>query len=154
MTAVLRELGPGETHRAVGALRELRPHLADPEALVRLVDGTLRPQGYRLLAAFTDPEAAADRDQPAPAVAGWRVVEMLAHGRFLYVDDLSTLPGARRRGLARELLAGLADEGRRLGCAALQLDSGVGPERRDAHALYLADGMRITSFHFARPLTE
>ena len=35
---------------------------------------------------------------------------MLAWGRFLYVDDLSTLPEARRRGYGMELLEWLRDE--------------------------------------------
>jgi GNAT superfamily N-acetyltransferase len=68
------------------------------------------------------------------------------------VDDLSTLPPARRRGHAQALLDWLAAEARRLGCDELHLDSGVGPDRAHAHRLYLNAGLRITSHHFARRL--
>jgi hypothetical protein len=44
------------------------------------------------------------------------------------------------------------DEAARLGCDELHLDSGVGPEREDAHRLYFNAGLRITSYHFARRL--
>ena len=93
-------------------------------------------------------------DDPAHAlaVAGFRVGHMLMWGRFLYVDDLSTLPEARRRGYGRQLLDWLGDEAERLGCEQFHLDSGVGPTRTDAHRLYFNTGLEITSFHFARRL--
>jgi GNAT superfamily N-acetyltransferase len=107
------------------------------------VDDEQRPEGYRLAGAFEDgPEAV--------AVAGFRLAHNLAWGRHVYVDDLSTLPAARRRGHARALLDWLAGEARRLGCAELHLDSGVGPQRADAHRLYLNAGLTITSHHFSR----
>jgi GNAT superfamily N-acetyltransferase len=127
-------------------MRELRPQFTDEEAFVRRVDEVQRAEGYRLVGAFEDGEA------EAAAVAGFRVGHLLAWGRFLYVDDLSTLPAARRRGHGRALLEWLAEEGRRLGCDQLHLDSGVGPERFDAHRLYLNVGLAITSHHFARRL--
>jgi GNAT superfamily N-acetyltransferase len=127
-------------------MRELRPQFTDEEAFVRRVDEVQRAEGYRLVGAFEDGEA------EAAAVAGFRVGHLLAWGRFLYVDDLSTLPAARRRGHGRALLEWLAGEGRRLGCDQLHLDSGVGPERFDAHRLYLNVGLAITSHHFARRL--
>ena len=88
----------------------------------------------------------------AVAAAGFRVGHMLAWGRYLYVDDLSTLPEARRRGYGRLLLEWLTEEARRLGCEQLHLDSGVTADRYDAHRLYLNTGLAITSHHFARRL--
>jgi GNAT superfamily N-acetyltransferase len=85
-------------------------------------------------------------------VAGFRAGHSLAWGRHLYVDDLSTLPAARRRGHGRALLDWLVEEGRRLGCDQLHLDSGVGLDRADAHRLYLNAGLVIASHHFARLL--
>jgi GNAT superfamily N-acetyltransferase len=85
-------------------------------------------------------------------VAGFRVIHNLAWGDTLYVDDLSTLPEARGRGYGRALLEWCREEGARVGCAEFHLDSGVGPEREDAHRLYFNTGLRITSYHFAAPL--
>jgi len=127
-------------------MRELRPHVGDEAEFVRRVDEVQRAEGYRLVAVFEDGL------EDAVAAAGFRLRNMLAWGRVLYVDDLSTLPSARRRGYGRALLDWLAEEARRLGCGELHLDSGVGPTRADAHRLYLNAGLRITSHHFARVL--
>ncbi len=142
----VRELPAGETLRAARALLELRPHVGDAAALVTRVDEVQRPQGYRVVASFEDGA------QDASAAAGFRVVEMLAWGRGLYVDDLSTVPEHRGRGHADALFAWLDEEARRLGCDQLHLDSGVGPERADAHRFYFRHGLRIASYHFARGL--
>ena len=80
------------------------------------------------------------------AFAGWRVLEMLAVGKHLYVDDLITDASLRSRGYGRQLLDWLKTQARHLGCARLQLDSGT--QRKDAHAFYLREGLRIESFHF------
>lgn len=141
----IREIEPGESGLAFAAMRELRPTVTDETAFTELVDGTLRPQGYRLAGAF-------DGATEAAAVAGFRVADALAWGRYLYVDDLSTRASARRRGHARALMEWLIEEGRRLGCAQLHLDSAVGLDRADAHRLYLNCGLVIAAHHFGRDL--
>jgi GNAT superfamily N-acetyltransferase len=126
-------------------MRALRPHYTGEREFVRRVDEVQRPDGYRLVGVFED-------DGRCTAVAGFRVIRNLAWGDCLYVDDLSTLGDARRRGHGRALLEWCLDEAERLGCDQLHLDSGVGPEREDAHRLYFNTGLRITSYHFARPV--
>jgi GNAT superfamily N-acetyltransferase len=141
---VVRELLPPDTGRAFEAMRALRTDLADEDAFVRQVDEVQRPEGYRLAAAFEEGE------ERAAAVAGFRVGHNIAWGHFLYVDDLSTRPEARRRGHGQALLDWLLAEAAKLGCDQLHLDSGVGLERSDAHRLYLNAGMVIAAHHFAR----
>lgn len=141
----IEELHAGATGRAFTAMHALRPQLADEDEFARRVDEQQRPEGYRLVAAVED-------DGSVAAVAGFRVLSMLAFGRVLYLDDLTTLPSARRRGHARALLDWCAAEAVRLSCDELHLDSGVGADRQDAHRLYFNSGMRITSYHFARGL--
>lgn len=143
---MVRELLPPETGLAYEAMRALRTDLTDEAAFARLVDDVQRPEGYRLAAAFENGE------ERAAAVAGFRVGHNIPWGHFLYVDDLSTRPEARRRGHGRALLDWLLEESRRLGCDQLHLDSGVGLERADAHRLYLNAGMVISAHHFARPV--
>ena len=142
----VREIAAGETEVAARALLELRPHAAPASALVDVVDRLQRPAGYRLVGSFEDDE----RD--AAAVAGFRVSHMIAFGRYMYVDDLVTAADRRGRGHADRTFAWLLEEAARQECEQFHLDSGVGPERADAHRFYFRHGMRITSYHFARGL--
>jgi GNAT superfamily N-acetyltransferase len=119
-------------------MRHLRD-LADAAAFLRRVRAQER-SGYRL---------ALLRDGGDPvAVAGFRLGESLAWGRYLYVDDLVTLPEARSRGHGAALLAWLAEHGRAEGVAQLHLDSGK--QRTDAHRFYEREGFEATSIHFKR----
>lgn len=142
--AMVTELVPPDTGLAYEALRELRPHLVSCEGFVDQVDQRQRPLGYRLVAALPDGGG------EALAVAGFRENVNLAWGRHLYVDDLSTVPSARGRGLARQLLDWIHGEADRRGCDQVHLDSGVGPTRATAHRLYLNSGYVISSHHFTR----
>jgi GNAT superfamily N-acetyltransferase len=142
----IRELFAGETRLAHHAMRALRAAYKSEQEFVKHVDGVLRPAGYRLVVAFVS-----DREQGV-AVAGFRIGDSLAWGHYIYVDDLSTAPEGRRQGHAGTLLDWLIEESQRLGCGQLHLDSGVGPERFDAHRLYHHHGLAIYSHHFARGL--
>jgi GNAT superfamily N-acetyltransferase len=141
---VIVELFPPETVRAFEAMRELRPGLTSPADFADRVDQRQRPQGYRLLASVVDHQSS------ALSVLGFRVADNLAWGHHLYIDDLSTVGSARGQGHARNLLAWVHEEARRLGCGQIHLDSGVGPDRLSAHRLYLNTGYRISSHHFSR----
>src|SRR3954454_21620891 len=140
----VRELGPGETALAAPAMLELRPAWADADTLVRRIDEAQRPEGYRLVAAFED------GDGEAVAVAGFRLIENLAWGRTLYVDDLVTRHGRRSRGHADALFAWLEAERHGLGCDEFHLDSGLVTHRQAAPRFYFAHGMRIAAFQFSK----
>ena len=63
-------------------------------------------------------------------------------------------PGGTRtgpRGGPARLVRGRGHGGS--GASELHLDSGVGPEREDAHRLYFNQRLRISSYHFVRPLS-
>jgi GNAT superfamily N-acetyltransferase len=140
-----RELQVGESHRAAVALLELRPRFETPERITSQIDAQ-RAAGYRVVASFEDD------DEDAAAVAGFRIVDNLAWGRFAYVDDLVTRAALRGRGHADAVMAWVEREALRQGCGELHLDSGVGPDRADAHRFYFRHGMRIASYHFGRAL--
>jgi GNAT superfamily N-acetyltransferase len=142
----VREIPEGETELAARALLELRPQCAPAASLADLVDRLQRPLGYRLVGSFEDGE------DDAAAVAGFKIGHMLAWGRYLYVDDLVTAADRRGRGHADRLFEWLDDEARRQECEQFHLDSGVGPERTDAHRFYFRHGLRISAYHFAREL--
>jgi GNAT superfamily N-acetyltransferase len=134
------ELTYDEIPLALTALRELRPHVAELQAHI----AEQVQHGYRLAAAMSDAEPAG-----AVCVAGFRIDRNLAWGRHLYVDDLITRTDFRGQGHGRRMMDWLVEEARREGCPQLHLDSGTGPARHDAHALYHASRLHITSHHFS-----
>jgi GNAT superfamily N-acetyltransferase len=80
------------------------------------------------------------------SVAGFRLMENLASGRVLYVDDLVTDSAARSKGHGQKLLEWLLRQAQAAGCDTLELDSGV--QRFEAHRFYLRNRMHISSHHF------
>jgi GNAT superfamily N-acetyltransferase len=122
-------------------MRTLRPHLADAAAFTAQVQRQ-RADGYRLSAW----EAAGT----LVALAGWRIGENLANGRFAYVDDLVTSEADRGAGHGGALLEAVRVRARAAGCAKLVLDSGFA--RLRAHRFYYRQGMLATSLHFVETL--
>lgn len=147
-TPVIRELLAAETRLAYFAMRELRPHVGSESEFVERVNEIQRAEGYRLIGSF------AEGDEHVAGVAGFRTGHFLAWGYTLYCDDLSSRPEFRRQGHAKALIDWMVAEALRLGCEQFHLDSGVGPERQDAHRLYFNERMRVSAHHFARDLQD
>lgn len=143
-TARVEEVGAQETARTYAVFCELRagrPVMATVESFTEWVNHTQRPEGYRVVAAFLP------GDPVAVAAAGFRVQHQLSKARFLYVDDLVTLPSHRGSGHAGLIFEWLVEEARRQGCEQLHLDSGH--QRFDAHRFYLKHGMVMKAHHFS-----
>jgi GNAT superfamily N-acetyltransferase len=124
--------------RCFPVMAQLRPHIAS-DAFASQVQRQRESCGYRLAYAI-------QADQVV-AVAGFRVTECLAWGKFLYVDDLVTDDACRSAGWGKRLLDWLINRAREEGCDQLHLDSGV--QRFEAHRFYLRERMNFTSHHFA-----
>jgi len=122
-------------------MHELRPHLVS-DAFVALVRSQERSGGYRIVSRSIDGEVV--------AVAGFRILENLAWGRFLYVDDLVTSAKARSNGHGSALLRWLESCAAENGCTRLHLDSGV--QRLDAHRFYDRESFARLCIHFAKPI--
>jgi GNAT superfamily N-acetyltransferase len=133
-------LTDAEVSATFPVMRQLRSHLAEDEYLERIRD--MRRSGYRL--------AAAAEDGKVRCVAGYRIVEFLAYGKFLYVDDLVSADDTRSEGHGKRMLDWLAGVAREEGCESLHLDSGV--QRHRAHRFYFREGMKISSYHFSMAL--
>lgn len=121
-------------------MHELRPMLAASEFVERV--RRQMSEGYRL--------ARLDAEGAVATVAGFRVNEKLHGGRTMYVDDLVTAAAARSCGHGHAMLGWLIARARAEGCTNFALDSGT--HRTEAHAFYLRERLRITSFHFQLPL--
>jgi GNAT superfamily N-acetyltransferase len=130
-----------EIQKCHAVMRELRPKFEQAGDFVAQVRRQQK-QGYQI--------AFVTESGEVRAVAGYRYLESLFSGKFLYVDDLVTREKDRSRGFGGDLLDWLFGEAVAQGCARLELDSGV--QRADAHRFYFGKRMAITSFHFGRSL--
>ena len=126
--------------RCFPVIAQLRPHLKAEDFTPRV--RRMQSQGYHL--AFLE-DAGEVR-----AVGGFRIHEMLARGRYMYVDDLVTNAADRSKGYGEALFDWLAGYAKADGCELLDLDSGV--QRYGAHRFYLRKRMSIVSHHFSLPL--
>jgi len=116
----------------------LRPHLESKAAYIKQVK-EMQEDGYHML-------YIAENDQVA-AFAGYRNMHSLHGGRFIYVDDLCTLPAHRGKGYAGALLDYVRQLAMDTGKKAVVLDSGF--PLHDAHRLYLNKGFKLSAHHFS-----
>ena len=121
-------------------MSELRPHVPESEFVSRVL--SQMKNGYRLVAGEDDGDIV--------AVAGFRIGENLAWGRFLYVDDLVTSEKYRSKGYGAELLSWLRNHAKNEDCHQLHLDSGT--QRESAHRFYEREGVSKSGFHFVEQL--
>jgi len=123
--------------------RELRPHIADEAELVdRVQRQRATERGWQLIYV--------EQDGVPVAAASCRLLEHLAWGKVLYVDDLICAESQRGKGFAESLMAWMEKRACQEGCAEMHLDSGV--QRVRAHHFYFRQGLSISSFHFGKKL--
>lgn len=122
-------------------MQELRPHLGRSD-FVQRVKWQQEQWGYHL--------AYLQRNDQVVSVAGFRMSECLAWGKFLYVDDLVTRSLERSVGYGDKLFDWLVEYAKTHACEQFHLDSGV--QRFAAHRFYLKKRMDITGHHFALKL--
>jgi GNAT superfamily N-acetyltransferase len=119
---------------------QLRPFLEITDFVKRVREQMLA--GYQLAFLATDNRVV--------AVAGFRISQNLAYGKFLYVDDLVVDETERSHGYGEQLFNWLIEYAKQNHCQQLHLDSGV--QRFDAHRFYLRHRMKIASHHFSLDL--
>jgi ribosomal protein S18 acetylase RimI-like enzyme len=122
-------------------MRQLRCQFLTPADFAAKV-AIQRAQGYRLLAAWED-------GKPV-ALAGYRHLDNMIHGRFMYVDDLVTDGAGRRRGIGERLLDELRKLGRAERCDRLVLDTALTNEL--AQRFYGRVGLLARGLHLSMDL--
>lgn len=122
-------------------MSQLRTHVPEHEYVDR-VKRQSQASGYQIAALFDDGQIG--------CVAGYRISECLAWGKFLYVDDLVSDQNGRSKNYGKQMIAWLEDEARKNACKEFHLDSGV--QRHGAHRFYLRERMDITCYHFGKKL--
>lgn len=130
----------GDITRCFDVMHELRPHLTLESFLAQAA--RQQAQGWHL--------AFLECDDVIRSATGYRIIENLAWGRILYVDDLVTRANDHGGGFGSELFDWLVAQARQHQCSQFHLDSGV--QRFDAHRFYLHKGLDITCHHFAMRL--
>lgn len=119
-------------------MHQLRPHLTSEQAFVEQVLRQIQ-EGYHL--------AYIQDNGQIKALIGFRFLEFLAWGKVLYIDDLIADASTRRNGYGSKILKWMIYEAKKAKCDQVHLDSG--PQRHDAHRLYLNHGFKIIGHHFA-----
>jgi len=133
--------GPEKLGACFQVIVALRPLLKDEAEWVgRAMEMAL--DGYRVLAVW-------DGDRPV-AMAGYRTMDNLIHGHFLYVDDLITAEQQRGKGLGAALLNELSAIGADEGCQRLVLDTAA--TNTNARRFYKREGLMDLAIGFVKPL--
>lgn len=134
---------PADQHASFDLMRVLRPHLSDPDAYVAQLSRQTR-QGYRLFAI--------SNGQGMVGLAGYRELENLIYGRFIYVDDLVISPQMQGSGVGATLLNAVREEAVRRGCDHFVLDTGL--HMALAQRFYFRQGLLARGMHFTEKLSE
>lgn len=142
MAYTLRHLADPQAFEAsFDLMRVLRPHITEPANYVaQLLRQTA--QGYRLLAAWDAGRVV--------GLAGYRELENLLYGRFIYVDDLVVHPDLQRSGLGARLLDTVRVEAVQRGCTHFVLDTGL--HMPLAQRFYFRQGLLAHGIHFTQSL--
>ena len=119
---------------------ELRPHI-QPDEFLPMVKRLAEIAGFQL-AYLTDGEI--------KAVAGFRISEWLAGGKYLEIEDLAAKSGERSKGYGGALFDWLVEHAKENNCLQARLVSRV--NRLDAHRFYLRKGMNLEAHYFSMNL--
>lgn len=141
MSAIKYAQSEKEIEQCWEAVQCLRPHLQKDQYMQQVRE--MQQEGYQLLYIT----AIEKETEKVAAIAGYRNMHMLAGGKIIYIDDLSTLPAYRGKGYGGQLLDYIHQLARETGKAAVHLDSGY--LRNDAHRPYLNKGYELAAHHFS-----
>ncbi|WP_324832753.1 GNAT family N-acetyltransferase [Pseudomonas saxonica] len=122
-------------------MRVLRPHVAKLASYVAQL-ARQTEQGYRLLAAWGG--------EHIVGLIGYRELENLLYGRFIYIDDLVVSPDFQGRGLGERLLTAVRDEAVQRDCDHFVLDTGL--HMPLAQRFYFRQGLLARGMHFTESL--
>lgn len=121
-------------------MAELRPHIKADEFLPKVKE-LAENSGFQMLYLT---------DGKVRAVAGFRISEWLAGGKYLEIEDLVTAADDRSKGYGGQLFDWLVDHAGERGCDQLRLVSHV--RRFGAHRFYLTRKMIIEAHYFSLSL--
>lgn len=128
-----------QLRNAFALMAQLRPHLADDATFAEQV-GRQRQAGYHLLGGW--------QQDALVGLVGFRLLENLLYGRFIYVDDLIVAASQRKQGMGARLLGAVRHEATRQACKHLVLDTGL--HMSLAQRFYFREGLLARGMHFTQ----
>ena len=140
MTQISLAKTDAEIQNCYTVMAELRPHIAYENFLPQ-VRRQMKNSNFQLVFLF---------DEEIKAVAGFRIAEWLANGKYLEIEDLTTKDGERSKGYGGALFDWIVKYAEKENCDRLRLVSSV--KRFAAHRFYLSKRMIIEAHYFSLPL--
>mmetsp|Transcript_25979 Transcript_25979/g.43455 ORF Transcript_25979/g.43455 Transcript_25979/m.43455 type:complete len:155 (+) Transcript_25979:55-519(+) len=131
-------------------ISQLRPSIPDVETLQKLVRAARESGGYKLMAVRTTEE---EVSQPVAAV-GYRFLDDITSGHFLYIDDLVVDQSHRRKQYGEEIMRQMYAIARNSDppCVGVKLLSGHA--RVDAQRFYRRIGMTDAGLFFVQKIQD
>lgn len=128
-----------EINECFEVMKALRPKLTDAQELVTRV---MRQQkeSYRILGIEVNGRVV--------ALAGYRELENLVHGKFIYVDDLISAPDSRGKNYGKVLLQEISAIAKELGKDRVVLDTAL--SNSQAQKFYYREGFLGLGMHFLK----
>ncbi len=131
-----------ETEKEIGkcypVMAELRQHFQDENDFLIQIKRQMKNDKFQLV--FLEKNG-------VKAVAGIRIGEWLARGKYLEIEDLVAQSDERSKGFGGELFDWIVDYAKRENCREVKLVSHV--NRYGAHKFYLNKGMIIDAHFFS-----
>jgi GNAT superfamily N-acetyltransferase len=129
-----------EIQNCYSVMAQLRPHLSEKEFLSQ-VKRQMNESNFKLVYL---------NDGGIKAVAGFRISEWLAGGKYLEIEDLAAKDGERSKGYGGALFDWIVEYAKRENCDQIKLVSHV--KRFGAHRFYLNKRMIIEAHYFSLAL--
>lgn len=138
MSSIKIATSGADLERCYPVMAELRKNIGQTEFIERV---TRQKELYGFEIVFVDDESGVQ------AVAGIRIAEWLAGGKYLEIEDLVTTRDARSTGLGGELFDWIVNFAKEEACSQVRLVSSVC--RFGAHRFYLRRRMNIEAHYFS-----
>lgn len=133
----------GDIDASFPVMRELRQHLDDADIYRERIARQQRA-GYKLLGVWQDGKLL--------GLAGYRHLENLIYGRFIYIDDLVVSHVNQRSQLGASLIAEVRKLAKAERDVFLVLDTGLSNSL--AQRFYFRNGLLSRGLHFSQALEE
>ncbi|MFP3028410.1 MAG: GNAT family N-acetyltransferase [Wolbachia sp.] len=119
-------------------INELYVHIDNEDTFIANFT-SLCNNGYKVIGKYVDNDLI--------AILAYRLPYKFTFGKYVYVDDLVTLPEYRSRGYGHQLIEWLKEESKRIGYHQIHLD--VSMSNHLGSKFYLNNGFQAKAYHLS-----